>query len=59
MIEMQVECNGVVETHVLCVERVSLHHAKAEGDQHVSAAPREETDLIAHPLAELAEKVLG
>ena len=59
VIEMQIECNGVVEAHVLGVQRVSLHHAKAEGDQYVSATPREEPDLIAHSLAELAEKVLG
>src|SRR5207247_4045523 len=42
VIEMQIECNGVVETHVLRIQRVSLHHAKAEGHQRVSAPPRKE-----------------
>src|ERR1700730_12768336 len=59
VVEMQVECNGVVEAHVLRVQRVSLHHAKAEGHQSVSATPREEPDVIAHSWAELAEKILG
>src|SRR5580704_18926433 len=59
VIEMQFDCNGVIETDVLRVQRVSLHHAKAEGHQHISATPGEEPDLVAHSPAELAEKILG
>src|SRR6516164_6367612 len=59
VIEMQVQSNGVIETDVLCIQRVSLHHAGAEGHKGVSATPCEKADLIAHSLAELAEEVLG
>src|SRR5258706_1202830 len=45
-VQVQVECDAVVEAEVLVVERVAVHHAEAEGDGLPCLAPDEEAHLV-------------
>src|SRR6185295_7189976 len=58
MIEMQVKRDTVVETYVLCIDRVTLYHACCKCDDPPALAPQKETNLIPHTAPKFAKILL-
>src|SRR5262245_43071770 len=58
MIEVQVECDRIVEAYIFGIELVTLHHAHCEGNDASFAAPQEEAHLVRHQPPEPAQKVI-
>src|SRR5262249_23883670 len=59
IIKIEVEGDGVIEPDIFVTDRVTMHCAKAEGDDVVVLSPDEEADLVRHPSPSLAKEVLG
>src|SRR5262245_3858240 len=55
MIKMEVERDIVVETDILCVDRVMMHYAYRKGDDPLALPPYEEADFVPHPPPQIAE----
>src|SRR5215212_9646665 len=58
MIEVQVKRDTVVETYVLCIDRVTLYHACCKCDDPPALAPQEKTNLIPHAAPKFAKILL-
>src|SRR5262249_51896885 len=59
IIKIKIEGDGIIESHIFVTDRVTLHCAKAEGDDVVVLSPDEEADLVRHPSPGLAKEALG
>src|SRR5215510_12481679 len=58
MIEVQIECDIVVETYVLRIDRVTLYHTCCERHDRSALPPEEESRLIPHAAPQFAEILL-
>src|SRR5262245_21499634 len=59
IVQVELECDGIVEPYIFVADAVTMHRAQAERDDLAVLPPDKKPDLVRNPPPDFAQKFLG